>query len=554
MKIVDIKIDQSLESFSDISGNATLISKTGNFKKTIPVSPHSYSSILIEPTNSLTISEVPIAIRSHEAESFSIGFYLKSGSNFALGNQNILYDSTNGFGVIFKDGKIIFRVTDSSNNVINVSYRLDKLYKSYYVVAKYSPGIISLMLDGNTVASSQVKYDFEFKCTSSINLNSSVSTSHIILDKVQIFNYDLKSKEISSMIFDDMMVQNPGQIVSSDDGIFFEPNYANKPLQSGFSYKTNKNFASSEMNNVELTGYGTVVLSSVAAGPYSGSFKDSFYFPPLTETDHNVISWNGDSGGVEVEYNTDGGLVYTPLTNNHNVSGFSGGDFYYKVTMSTQDASSDKPVFSGLSFLIYDNKTVDSKNSLYAIDTDYNYVVGEKSLPNSHSGYSGLKTIGGGFKVEGLSVRSVEFFYNPSSLDSTCLIDCDGSIYSWNSSGTISKNNISSIYVNGQNVSSQTSVSNVFTAGVWHHVLITLSAPVEDTLYFNQTSAVTPDLGPDNRFNHIGIYSQDISSKALDHYNHMTSRVSSLGVSESIDIGSDNFSGFNIDKIVISTQ
>jgi hypothetical protein len=175
-------------------------------------------------------------------------------------------------------------------------------------------------------------------------------------------------------------------------------------------------------------------------------------------------------------------------------------------------------------------------------------------LPNSHNGYSGLKTIGGGFKVEGLDVRSVEFFYNPSSLGESCLVDCSGSAYSWNASGTITKSNISSIYVNGEDMSSETSISNVFTAGVWHHVLVTFSVLVENTLFFNQTSSITPLLGPDSRFNYIGIYSQDSSSKALEHYNYMVTRVSNLGVSESIDIGSDSFSGFNIDKIILSTQ
>jgi hypothetical protein len=554
MKIVDIKFDQMSNSFLDISGNSSLISKTGVFKKTIPVCPYSSSSILIKSNNSLTISEIPIAVRSHESEAFSIGFYFKSGSQFSSSDQNVLYDSSNGFGIIFRNGRMIFRVTDSSNTAIDVAYRLDKLNKSYYVVAKYSPGVISLMLDGSTVASSQVKSDFKFKSTSNVDLVSSVSESHIILDKIQVFNYDLNIREINAMMFEDMSVQNPGQIISSDDGIFFEPSYTSKPLQAGFSYKTNKNFAASEMNNVELTGYGTVVLSSVASGPYSGYFKDSFYFPPLSEEDHNVISWQGDSGGIEVEYNTDGGSVYTPLINNHNIPGFSGGDFYYKVNMSTQDASSDKPIFSGLSFLVYDNKSIDSKNSLYTIDTDYNYVVGDRSLPNSHNGYSGLKTIGGGFKVEGLDVRSVEFFYNPSSLGESCLVDCSGSAYSWNASGTITKSNISSIYVNGEDMSSETSISNVFTAGVWHHVLVTFSALVEDTLFFNQTSSITPLLGPDSRFNYIGIYSQDSSSKALEHYNYMVTRVSNLGVSESIDIGSDSFSGFNIDKIILSTQ
>jgi len=553
MKILDLRFNQVSNSFSDISGNSISISKTGTFKKSIPMCPESTSSLLVESSNSITLNNIPIATRSHESEAFSIGLYFKAGDKFTSSEQNILYDTSSGLGLVFQDGIMTFRVTDSTDSVTNVSYRLNRLYSSYYVVARYSPGLISLMLDGNVVASSQVKYDFKFKSTTSLDLNSSVSSSHILLDKIQIFNYDLNTREIINIMSEDALIHNPGQIISSDNGIFFEPNYSNKPLQAGFSYKTNKNFLTAEMNNVEITDSGNIVLSSATIGPNSGYIKDSFFFPPLSESSHNIISWNGDSGGIEVGYNTDGGSVYTPVENNSNISNFTGGDFYYKVDISTPDASIDKPVFTGLSFLIYDNKYIDSRNSLYRIESDYDYVVGDRLIPNSHGGYSGMKTIGGGFRVEDLDVRSVEFFYNPSALGATCLIDCGGARLSWSSGGTITKNNISSIYVNGQNVTSESSVSDIFTAGVWHHVVITLSSNEQEFLYLNQTSD-GQSLGPDSRFNYIAIYDYDVSTKAIEHYNYMTSKVSILGASESIEIGSDNFSGFNIDKIVISTQ
>ena len=141
----------------------------------------------------------------------------------------------------------------------------------------------------------------------------------------------------------------------------------------------------------------------------------------------------------------------------------------------------------------------------------------------------------------------------PTALGQTCLIDCGSSRYSWSGAGNITKTDISSIYINGVNLYSQTSASNVFTIGVWHHVVITLSQDQTDTLYLNQSKTGTL-IGSDNSFAHLGIYSYDMSAKAISHYKYLTSRVSEATSSDSISIGSDSYSGYNLDKVVLSTQ
>jgi hypothetical protein len=94
MKIVQVLFDQPGQSFNDISGKSTAITKTGTFKPAPPLTSRTDNSILIEPSNSVTLVDVPIGKRSHEQESFSISFYLKSGSNFP-DQADILFDATN---------------------------------------------------------------------------------------------------------------------------------------------------------------------------------------------------------------------------------------------------------------------------------------------------------------------------------------------------------------------------------------------------------------------------------------------------------------------------
>jgi hypothetical protein len=171
----------------------------------------------------------------------------------------------------------------------------------------------------------------------------------------------------------------------------------------------------------------------------------------------------------------------------------------------------------------------------------------------SQSKENGIKTLSGGIKSSGITARSVEFMFNPSGLGQTCLLDLGGARYSWSGAGNITKTGISSVYVNGVNLYSQTSISNVFTSGIWHHVVITLSEDQTDTLYLNQSKTGTL-VGPDNSFAHLGIYDYDMSTKAISHYRYLTSRASDATSSDSISIGSDSYSGYNVDKVVLSTQ
>ena len=207
-----------------------------------------------------------------------------------------------------------------------------------------------------------------------------------------------------------------------------------------------------------------------------------------------------------------------------------------------------------MEFISYDSKEFRSDNTLYSLDTDFNYHVGKYSNSIiSQSKENGIKTLSGGIKSVGITARSVEFMFNPSGLGQTCLLDLGGARYSWSGAGSITKTGISSIYVNGVNLYSQTSISNVFNSGIWHHVVITLSEDQTDTLYLNQSKTGTL-IGPDNSFAHLGIYDYDMSTKAISHYRYLTSRVSEATLSDSISIGSDSYSGYNVDKVVLSTQ
>jgi len=547
MKIAQVLFDQSQQSFSDISGKNLVVVKTGTFKSTPPLTSRTKNSVLLEPTNSLTIQSVPVAKRTHEEEDFSISFYLKVGDTFDT-KEDIFYDSSNGIGISMLKSNIIFTITDSSNSQNSVSYKIQEIGNAYHIAAVYSKRGMYLFVDGVARASLMLGAEFSFKATSNINFLIATSTHFNLIDKVEIFNEAVSDNYISSEINLDSVYQNPGQIMSLDDASYFSFSKNLKPIKTGFSYGSNKSLSSAAMFNVEEIFDNYVVLSD---GEDSGYFTDSVF---LTSVDNNQIDWYGDSGGISVSYNTDGSNTYVPIANHSNISGFTGGMLYYKVSLTRDYSGASSPAFTGMEFISYDSKEFRSDNTLYSLDTDFNYHVGKYS--NSiitQSKENGIKTLSGGIKSAGITARSVEFMFNPYALGQTCLLDLGGARYSWSGAGSITKTGISSIYVNGVNLYSQTSISNVFNSGIWHHVVITLSEDQTDTLYLNQSKTGTL-IGPDNSFAHLGIYDYDMSAKAISHYRYLTSRVSEATLSDSISIGSDSYSGYNVDKVVLSTQ
>lgn len=552
MKIFELEFNQALQSFTDKSGYERSVSKTGSFKKCIPMSSLSGSSILLDSSNSITVQSLPIGVRSFEYESYSLSFYFKSGSTYQSVEQNILYNSSNGLGIVFKNGNIIFRVTDSLDKIYECIYKLPYIGSSYYISASYSKGIMALAVNGQEVSVVSVDSDFLFKATSNVNLSSSITTSHVILDSLSVWNKKLSGAEIQEEVEISSYQQNMAQICAKDNPVYFSLERSKKPIEYGFSYKTNKSFNQATLSDLEINSYGLVTLVG-NQGSSTGYLKDSYFFPPLSNPGNNQIDWYSDAGSVTVEYSLDD-ITYSPVSNHSNIPGFQGGLIYFKVTLESSDLEKDRPFLSNLSFVCYTDNKAYSSNSMYYIDSDFDYILmGETLIPISHSYYSGIKTISGGFKTNYSNTRSVELMFLPTSLAENFLLDCGTSYYSWSGAGAISKSGISEIWVNGINVSNETDISSVLTAGIWHHILIKLSSLQTAEAYFNQSQDGLT-VGPDNIYTNLALYESLITESPLDRYGAIVNRSYEIARQETLTLEEEGFSSFRVEKVVVSTQ
>ena len=271
------------------------------------------------------------------------------------------------------------------------------------------------------------------------------------------------------------------------------------------------------------------------------------------------IDWDG-SNGISVETSIDG-ITYDQCTNGLSIPGYTINSFnssriiYLRITMETSDSSKYIPRLDNLSITFYNNQSIYSVNSpakLYELSgvSNAEMTLGNKIYPIlSRDDRNGVRvSSGSGFNVSTTrSVKTIEFFYTPSELTSSGLIsEAGGTNYSWTSS--ISKYNINSIYVNGVNKTSQTSISNVFKVGQLHHVIITLTAAISGPIKFGYSSV--PAL-----FQNIALYeNQFTSNMAIDNYIMYTgSSVVSVDDS-SLSLTENGVSVYNNDWLVIQNS
>lgn len=553
MKILDVVFDQTSQSFTNPCGTSSFIVKegTGTFKKSIPLSAVTESSIRIDQSVEISIHDLNIGMYSFEEEPFFISFNAFFPEAFST-EEKFLYDINSDLGFSIKDGNIIFSVKDLDTTKHSIYYKLPNIGISYSIIGSYSEKTISLYVDGKLVASKQLGSEFKFMSDNNLTLDSSVSTSYILLDKIEVYKDKLSSQIINSILSYRTLPQNINSIITSDNPVYFSTRRDKKTLSHAMVYGINKDFSTATLTGLKLNSYNEVIIDA-ESGPASGTIEDSHFFPPVSDPDHNQIMWSFNNEGVSVEYSFDG-ITYSQAFNGLNIPGFSGGMIYYRITLSTTDIAKNAPVFTGMSIICYLDKTLSADNYLASLTTDYNYTVGKTNLPIIYySSDTGIKTISGGIRYNSSNSRSIEFLFRPSGLGQTCLVDCLDARYSWSAAGNITKSNISSVYVNGVNVTSKTAVSEVFDINTWYHVFITFSANKAGDLFLNQSQSASM-IGSNNNYSNIAIYSYDASEKAIDHYKYITGSPSAETVSDAINIGSDSFEGYNVDVLLLSTQ
>jgi hypothetical protein len=192
--------------------------------------------------------------------------------------------------------------------------------------------------------------------------------------------------------------------------------------------------------------------------------------------------------------------------------------------------------------------------------SNYDIAFGNKVYPIlSRDDRNGIKMAqDSGFNImTNKLIKTIEFFYTPDALTDSKLVSSladttyYASNYSWRNTGTVSKTNISAIYVNGINKTSQTAISNVFNVGELCHVVLVFSDPISDEIRFNHSLyGSVPAL-----YQNITLYeAQFDSTKAAQHYNLYTGAATTILDDSSLTMTENSVEYYNNDWLVVQNS
>ncbi len=486
---------------------------------------------------------------------FEIWFYPK----FTTDNETPIFaDSTNDIGIFYQSGDIIFKFGDYLNR-----YTLPYISKSHHIVAVYSVNYLLLYIDGvlvNTVAITSLPALSNEGLTLEVGPTLSTSDSFVV-DAPAVYRYSLTEAQIKSH-YNELETILPLQVAFPDGGRLFEAFDNNISTKYTYSYPANRswNYFLTDDLFYNSDEQSISILKTDTAGIVSVELNDYITLPLAASMNSSKIEWYGENG-ITVEVSLDG-TTYSTCTNNAPIPGFTTSSFstereiYLKITLDTADSSTTIPKLYNLAMSFYNEQTLFSSTSADYITGLNDIAISSKKYPIlSRDARNGIRVLSGsGFYANTTeAISTIEFFYTPSALTNSALVSTvsgDGaeSNYSWVTAGSISKTNIAAIYVNGVDKTSQTSISNVFTAGEIYHVVIVYTSAVSDAIKFNHSSAGAVSA----LYQNIALYPTAFNStKVTEHYDLYMEKSAAIADDSSITVTEDGPQYYSNDWVVI---
>ena len=475
----------------------------------------------------------------------------------------IFGDSTNDVGIFYHKGDVIFRFGNKE-----ARYTVPYNSKSHHVVGTYNGSTLSLYHDGYLRDSiSVIPADLGIThsgMTLSAGPTSSASDSFII-DAPAVYRYALNSKQILEHFIDASPITGI-QVAYPDDGIHYHLSDENLKSQFSYSYPFSKSWSNFVTDDIfyDTRDESISLKENSGGGSKTVEFTDYITIPTTIGLTSSKIEWSG-TNGITVETSLDGS-TYTACTNGQAIPGYtldsfsSTGRLFIKFTLTSTDISKHIPKLRYIAFNFYKTKDLYAENlgdKLTYAEEEY-HLGGRRYNILSRDYRNGLRcSTDGGFTIAAsYGINTIEFFYTPTAFTDSGLISStstngyQASNYSWRNTGTVSKTNVDAIYVNGVDKTSETSISNVFTAGELHHVVIVYNTTIGGDIKFNYSLyGATPSL-----YQNISLYENDFTSaKALEHYELYIEKASIVSSDSSFTVTENAPAAYTNDWVVIQS-
>jgi len=443
-------------------------------------------------------------------------------------STKILADS-DGIGIYWDNGNIVFQLEEEE-----IYYSVPNPNRSLHVVAIYSVKSMSLYLNGNLVANKSIsKINFTNESLS-FNCGPAPINKYFIVDAPAIYRYSLSPNQILNH-YNSFISNTESNIVLPDSGEIFKASEMYQNINTTVSFPALLDWQYHVDDNILYREY----TNSLYLSPSSsyGEFIKVISLPHWK----NFVSSKLEilaSNGVSVYISTDNESTWQECENGKALPGFSqGSDFLnkkviaIKVTFESDDSEKYVPELYYIKIHFYDEKKLSAHGggSIISVEQPNSGDSWEISVSNTNSNIllrekdNGITPDNSVFYISTLKdINYLEMIFCPKSLSSGYLFynKTNGveTSLSWAPNGTITKTNVSNLYVNGQDITSQNNISDYLYVDEPNYILIKSSSEMTGQIWINgkQDGGNRSGVLDNNTYQNIAIY----DSESIDHLKH----------------------------------
>ena len=553
----------------DISGCGNNSTYVGGISSNIlPIVLGGVAGTLITNTKSIQLninknfygiqSVTPFGVKKTEDNAFSIELWFKQ--NITTQNKTtILADRLKNIGLFYEAGKIVFILENQ-----RIDYLLNDPDEAIHIVASYSLNSMQLYINGQSVSAIEIN-SFPYTNTSldlTVGPTQSASDSFII-DAPAIYRYSLTQDLVLSHYYYGKDYINPVQVAKPDSGAIFT--ISQNSIKPSYTYSYS-NLSLDEESYEDYLFYDSTkrfLGFSTYVGNNSYEIIKEIFLPSSVSTVSSKIEWRGKTG-ITVESKVEGGS-WTPCVNGEALPQFKKGStttsriLFIKITMTANETLRILPRLSYFNIDFFSNKDVICENSgdlLYS-NLEYDlFTVDYPVLLRVKNNGIHVKSDGSFGTTQFISdIYGIEFFYTPSTISSNGgLFYTTGTKFEWKLN-TISKSNISKIYVNGVDKTSATLADSIFLNNNLHHVFIIFSSPVSDAeIVFNSLSDDTAAPWTESTYKNMAFYKKLVTPAiALNHYELYIGRSTSVASGNTTTLSPPEIYTYSNDWIVLQS-
>lgn len=443
-----------------------------------------------------------------------------------------VFADINGIGIYWDKGNIVFKLENEE-----VFYSVPNSNRLLHIVAIYTVRSMLLYVNGKLVSSKSIsKINFQNE-NLVFNCGPTLLNEYCLVDAPAIYRHSLTPIDVSNH-YNSFLSNTESNIVLPDSGELFKASekYQNInttvsfPAQLDWQYHVNDDILYRESNN-------SLYLSPLSS---QGEFIKVISFPLWKTYISSKIEWLSSNGVSVYVSNSGESGPWEECENGKALPNFSQGSNFsdskvlcLKVVFQSTNSVKYIPELYYIKIHFYDEKIVFAHNGGSTIST---------LQPNSGSSWeiavsnyntnillrekdNGITTDNSVFYINTLkNVKYLEMIFSPKSLSSGYLFynktGTTESYVSWDINGALTKANISGLYINGQNITSETNINQYLYIDEPNYILIKTSSEMTGEIWLNgkQDGGSRSGVLDDNMYQNIAIY-ESSSINHLKHYN-----------------------------------